>query len=101
MPATGRVQELELKLLKAEEDKSLLLLEISQLKKKHDMETKREQQERKRILREAKVHTGRVCVFFSGSCGSWCWGEVVAVRARCPRWCQWSPCPGCVFVDWV
>jgi hypothetical protein len=49
------LQELELALLQAEADKKLLMLEISQVKKMREMDVKREQQERKRLLREAKV----------------------------------------------
>jgi len=52
---------LELALLKAEADKKLLMLEISQLKKMREMEAKREQQERKRLLREAKVCNAPSC----------------------------------------
>lgn len=63
----GRAQELELALLKAEADKKLLMLEISQLKKMREMEAKREQQERKRLLREAKV--GGVRVTCTSACG--------------------------------
>jgi hypothetical protein len=55
-------------LLKAESDKQLLMLEVSQLKKLKEMDAKKEQQERKRMLREAKVrHAQAVCV--------WVWEE--------------------------
>ncbi len=60
-------QELELALLKAESDKQLLMLEVSQLKKLKEMDAKKEQQERKRMLREAKVrHAQAMCVFGCG-----------------------------------
>ena len=51
-------QELELAIVQANADKSILFLEMEQMKKKHDAEMKRFQQEFKRERREAKV---RLC----------------------------------------
>lgn len=52
---SAREQDLELAVLQSKSDQAMLLLEIKQLKKRHEAETMRLEADHKAILRESKI----------------------------------------------